>query len=161
MFELLLVTDNAANMIRAAETGKSPHVKCFAHTLNLAAQRALKLQTVSRLLGRVRRISAYFHRSTKAKHLFEENQRVVLKLTRPLNLITDVTLYFYLLRYFSCQQGEKPLNKEPRKGLFYNVKLNANRKIHIFTIISLKLMKVQNKVSQYLTLFSDIFYLLF
>ena len=87
---VVLVTDNAANMISAAEIGKFPHVKCFAHTLNLAAQRALKLPTVSRLLGRVRRISAYFHRSTKAKHLFEENQRVVLKLTSPLKLITDV-----------------------------------------------------------------------
>ncbi|CAM4635157.1 unnamed protein product [Leuciscus chuanchicus] len=87
---VVLVTDNAANMISAAEIGKFPHVKCFAHTLNLAAQRALKLPAVSRLLGRVRRISAYFHRSTKAKHLFEENQRVVLKLTSPLKLITDV-----------------------------------------------------------------------
>ena len=67
-------------------------------------------------------------------------------------------LFIFLYWYFSCQQGEKPLNKESRKGLFYNVKLNSNRKIHIFTIISLKLMKVQNKVSQYLTLFSDIFY---
>lgn len=87
---VVLVTDNAANMISAAEIGKFPHVKCFAHTLNLAAQRALKLLAVSRLLGRVRRISVYFHRSTKAKHLFEENQRVVLKLTSPLKVITDV-----------------------------------------------------------------------
>ncbi|XP_067285697.1 E3 SUMO-protein ligase ZBED1-like [Pseudorasbora parva] len=87
---VVLVTDNATNMISAAEIGKFPHVKCFAHTLNLAAQRALKLPAFSRLLGRVRRISAYFHRSTKAKHLFEENQRVVLKLTSPLKLITDV-----------------------------------------------------------------------
>ena len=87
---VVLVTDNAANMICAAEIGKFPHVKCFAHTLNLAAQRALKLPTVSRLLGRVRRVSAYFHRSTKAKHLFEENQKAVLKLTSPLKLITDV-----------------------------------------------------------------------
>ena len=86
----VLVTDNAANMISAAEIGKFPDVKCFAHTLNLAAQPALKLQTVSRLLSRVRRISAYFHRSTKAKHLFEENQRVVLKLSHPVKLITDV-----------------------------------------------------------------------
>ncbi|XP_051806493.1 E3 SUMO-protein ligase ZBED1-like [Acanthochromis polyacanthus] len=88
---VVLVTDNAANMLCAAEIGKFPHVKCFAHTLNLAAQRALKLPTVARLLGRVRRISAYFHRSTKALHLFEENQKVVLKLKTPLKLITDVS----------------------------------------------------------------------
>uniref|UniRef100_A0A3Q2TAZ2 BED-type domain-containing protein n=1 Tax=Fundulus heteroclitus TaxID=8078 RepID=A0A3Q2TAZ2_FUNHE len=65
---VVLVTDNATNMI----------------------YRELKLPTVSRLLGRVRRVAAYFHRSTKAKHLFEENQKVVLKLTSPLKLITDV-----------------------------------------------------------------------
>lgn len=82
---VVLVTDNAANMISAAEIGKFPHVKCFAHTLNLAAQRALKLPAVSRLLGRVRRISAYFHRSTKAKHL-------CLKKTRELFLNWQVHL---------------------------------------------------------------------
>ena len=85
---IVLVTDNAANMISAAEVGEFPHVKCFAHTLNLAAQRALKLPTVSRLVGRVRRISTFFHRSTKAKHLFEINQKL-LKLPRR-KLITDV-----------------------------------------------------------------------
>ncbi|XP_060780368.1 E3 SUMO-protein ligase ZBED1-like [Neoarius graeffei] len=88
---VVLVTDNAANMASAAEIGKFPHVRCFSHTLNLAAQRALKLPTVSRLLGRVRRISVYFHCSTKAKHLFEENQRAMLKLTCPLKLLTDVS----------------------------------------------------------------------
>ncbi|KAF3856034.1 hypothetical protein F7725_016757 [Dissostichus mawsoni] len=40
--DVVLVTDNASNMIAAAEFGKFPHVKCFAHTLNLASQRALK-----------------------------------------------------------------------------------------------------------------------
>nr|XP_061794906.1 E3 SUMO-protein ligase ZBED1-like [Nerophis lumbriciformis] len=88
---VVLVTDNAANMASAAAIGRFPHVKCFAHTLNLAAQRTLKLPTVSRLLSRVRRISAYFHRSPKAMHLFQENQRAILKLTSPLKLITDVS----------------------------------------------------------------------
>ncbi|KAF3835605.1 hypothetical protein F7725_028163, partial [Dissostichus mawsoni] len=40
--DVVLVTDNASNIITAAEFGKFPHVKCFAHTLNLASQRALK-----------------------------------------------------------------------------------------------------------------------
>ncbi|XP_065096446.2 E3 SUMO-protein ligase ZBED1-like [Paramisgurnus dabryanus] len=72
--DLVLVTDNASNMAVAAELCKFLHVKCYAHTLNLASQRALKLPTVSRLLGRVRRITTYFHRSTTAKHQFEEKQ---------------------------------------------------------------------------------------
>ncbi|CAM4549425.1 unnamed protein product [Leuciscus chuanchicus] len=42
-------------MAVAAELCNFLHVKCHAHTLNLASQQALKLPTVSRLLGRVRR----------------------------------------------------------------------------------------------------------
>ena len=47
-----LVTDNASNMTIASELAKLVHVKCFANSLNLAAQRALKVPTVARLLGR-------------------------------------------------------------------------------------------------------------
>nr|XP_054591578.1 E3 SUMO-protein ligase ZBED1-like [Nothobranchius furzeri] len=73
--DVVLVTDNASNMIRAAEVGKFPQVKCFTHTLNLAAQRALKLQTVSRLLGRICRVSTFFHHSTIANHQLQSNQK--------------------------------------------------------------------------------------
>ncbi|XP_048857122.1 E3 SUMO-protein ligase ZBED1-like isoform X2 [Brienomyrus brachyistius] len=72
---LVLVTDNASNMAIAAQLSKFPHVRCYAHTLNLASQRALKLPAVSRLLGRVRRIVTFFHRSTTAKHQLEEKQK--------------------------------------------------------------------------------------
>ena len=54
--DLVLVTDNAANMVVAAQLGGLLHVRCYAHTLNLACQRALKLPSVSRLLARIRRI---------------------------------------------------------------------------------------------------------
>lgn len=85
---VVLVTDNASNMIVAAQVGKFPHVKCFAHTLNLASQRALKVATLSRLLGRVRRISTFFHRSTRASHCLKEKQKCLgLKNHK---LITDV-----------------------------------------------------------------------
>ena len=40
---VVLVTDNASNMIVAAQVGHFPHVRCFAHTLNLASQRALNV----------------------------------------------------------------------------------------------------------------------
>ncbi|XP_040278276.1 E3 SUMO-protein ligase ZBED1-like [Bufo bufo] len=85
---VVLVTDNASNMIVAAQVGKFPHVKCFTHTLNLASQRALKVATLSRLLGRVRRISTFFHRSTRASHCLKEKQKCLgLKNHK---LITDV-----------------------------------------------------------------------
>ncbi|XP_052227776.1 E3 SUMO-protein ligase ZBED1-like [Dreissena polymorpha] len=62
-----LVSDNAANMtVAARELGSQPHIGCFAHTLNLGAQKALKITSVSRILGRVRKLVGYFHRSTTA-----------------------------------------------------------------------------------------------
>ncbi|KAJ8289366.1 hypothetical protein GJAV_G00000470 [Gymnothorax javanicus] len=79
--DIVLVTDNAANMVVAAELGHFVHLKCYAHALNLASQRVLKLPSVARLLGRVRRIAAFFHRSTIAKHQLEENQKL-LKIPR-------------------------------------------------------------------------------
>ena len=66
-----LVTDNAANMNVAAQHLQALHIGCFAHTLNLAAQKALKIDTVSRLLEKVRRIVGYFHRSTTAAALLK------------------------------------------------------------------------------------------
>ena len=56
-----LVSDNASNMtVAAAETKYSKHIKCLAHTLNLASQRALSVNQVSRLLGRVKNIVCFF-----------------------------------------------------------------------------------------------------
>lgn len=49
--------------------GNFLHVKCYAHTLNLASQKALKLPTVTRLLGRIRQITTFFHRCTTANQL--------------------------------------------------------------------------------------------
>lgn len=74
---VVLVTDNASNMIVAAQVAKFAHVRCFAHTLNLASQRALKVPTVARLLGRIRRISTFFHRSTTANHQLQVKQKLL------------------------------------------------------------------------------------
>lgn len=49
----VLVTDKVMNMATAAQLTGYLHVKCFAHTLKLASQCALKLPAVARLLGRV------------------------------------------------------------------------------------------------------------
>lgn len=77
--DLVLVTDNASNMNVAAALGNFLHVRCYAHTLNLACQRALKLPPVARLLGRVRWITAFFHRSTTASHVLEQKQALLGK----------------------------------------------------------------------------------
>ncbi|XP_050957167.1 E3 SUMO-protein ligase ZBED1-like [Labeo rohita] len=83
-----IVTDNAANMSVAAELAGMLHFRCFAHTLNLASQRALKLPAVARLLGRVRRISTFFKRSITASHVLRQKQKL-LELPEH-KLITDV-----------------------------------------------------------------------
>ncbi|KAL3881266.1 hypothetical protein ACJMK2_027722 [Sinanodonta woodiana] len=62
-----LVTDNASNMaVAASEAGCNPHTGCYAHTLNLAAHKGLKISDFSRLLGRIRRTVSFFHRSAVA-----------------------------------------------------------------------------------------------
>lgn len=74
--DLVIVTDNASNMIAAMQLDENlTQVSCFAHTLNLAAQRALKLNTVSRVLGRIRRITGYFHRSTTVCEALKVSQK--------------------------------------------------------------------------------------
>lgn len=69
-----IVTDNAPNMLRAVGLTETLHVGCFAHVLNLASQAALKVPAVSRLLGRLRLISAFFHLSTIASHELKNKQ---------------------------------------------------------------------------------------
>lgn len=72
-----IVTDNAANMIRAVEITGLTHVGCFAHIINLASQAGLKLPNVARLLGRVRHIAKFFHRSTTATRILKEKQKLL------------------------------------------------------------------------------------
>ena len=62
-----LVSDNASNMDKAGTLFNSEaHIKCYAHTLNLAAQKSLKVKQVSHILSRMRRIVGFFHRSSVA-----------------------------------------------------------------------------------------------
>lgn len=72
-----VVTDNAANMVRAVEILQLMHVGCFAHTLNLASQAGLKVPAVSRLLARVRRVATFFHRSTTATKILKDKQKML------------------------------------------------------------------------------------
>ncbi|KAL2079757.1 hypothetical protein ACEWY4_011180 [Coilia grayii] len=72
-----IVTDNAANMVRAVQLMGHFHMGCFAHLINLASQAGLKTPAVARLLGRVRRIVTFFHRSTSASRTLEQKQKLL------------------------------------------------------------------------------------
>lgn len=47
------------------------HLGCYAHTLNIATQKALKVKTINNMLAKVRRIVAFFHRSAVAANAFK------------------------------------------------------------------------------------------
>ncbi|XP_028254439.1 zinc finger BED domain-containing protein 1-like [Parambassis ranga] len=73
----VMVTDNAANMVHAVEIMGLTHVGCFAHIINLASQAGFKLPNIARLLGRVRHIAKFFHRSTTATRILKEKQKLL------------------------------------------------------------------------------------
>ena len=74
----MLVSDNAANMIKAGKLLQCHlHIGCFAHTINLAVQRALKVAEVGSILGRIRRLVSFFHRSTFAASLLKEQSQLL------------------------------------------------------------------------------------
>ncbi|XP_067679694.1 zinc finger BED domain-containing protein 4-like [Haliotis asinina] len=73
-----LTSDSAANMcVAAKQANMTPHIKCFAHVINLAAQQALKISEVQRLLGRVRRVVNYFHKSSTASQQLKAKQTLL------------------------------------------------------------------------------------
>ena len=59
-----MVTDNAANIQAAVRLAGFKHVSCFAHSLNLVVQNALK--TIDPLKVKVKHIVEYFHRSSRS-----------------------------------------------------------------------------------------------
>lgn len=80
-------TDNAHNIINAVSLCGWRHVGCFAHSLNLAVQTALK--SISETRDKVRGIVGHFKRSPQAAEKLRAMQEQ-LGLTPPLMLIQDV-----------------------------------------------------------------------
>ena len=69
-----VTTDNASNMVLAMKTLEWTRIPCFSHSLQLAAEDALKLSQVSRALARCRRLVSHFHHSAKSAYLLRQKQ---------------------------------------------------------------------------------------
>lgn len=86
-----VTTDNAQNLVNAIRITDvfGPHIGCFAHSLNLAVKKVVSLNSVSRLLGKVRKVVTFFRKSTTTHKVLADKQ---LMLNIPQHrLIHDVT----------------------------------------------------------------------
>ena len=81
-------TDNAKNIINAWKLMDKTTIGCIGHTLNLAARKALEINSVSQVVGRVKRLVSHFHYSTQSSNLLMAKQ-ALLKLPKR-KLIQDV-----------------------------------------------------------------------
>ncbi|XP_076040518.1 protein polybromo isoform X4 [Oratosquilla oratoria] len=65
-----IVTDNAPNIVKAVTDVKVNHITCFAHSLNLVVQNALKnTNDVKKIQEKVKAIVSFFHHSVKASDM--------------------------------------------------------------------------------------------
>lgn len=62
--KVVVSTDNAANITGAIDSSLMTHVRCFAHTINLAVLKFVKEIDIH--LARIRSIVNHFHRSPGA-----------------------------------------------------------------------------------------------
>ena len=117
------VSDNAANMLAAAkETYFDPHLGCFAHTLNLGIRKAMKIPSVSRLIGRIKRTVNFFHRSATATTLLSCKQQALELPKHKLKMDVETrwnSTYDMFVRYLEQQPAIHAvlLSKEIRKSV--------------------------------------------
>jgi len=87
-----ITTDNASNIVAAANLLRWRHLPCFAHTLNLIVRDSLQADSelVSRLQEKCKEITSAFRRSTKATEKLMSIQRQTHPETQHLRLKQDV-----------------------------------------------------------------------
>lgn len=104
---MAVVTDNGANMVKAVHqsVGKSHHIPCFAHTLNLVCMSSLNIPEASDLIAKCRNIVVWMKRHVKANdHLQQLQSSAGVPEGKMLKVILDVKTRwnstFYMLERF-------------------------------------------------------------
>lgn len=75
----ITVVDNTANMEVAIRQLQIRNLGCFAHALNLAAQKVYNIPAISKWLARMRDAIVWIKRLFIMKNIFEEKQRLLGK----------------------------------------------------------------------------------
>ncbi|KAI2666748.1 E3 SUMO-protein ligase ZBED1 [Labeo rohita] len=84
-----VTVDNAGNMDVAIKKLQILKIGCFAHTLNLAAQKIYKIACIDKWAARIRAVVVWFKRSSLSKTVLTEKQQLLGKPSTT-SLILDV-----------------------------------------------------------------------
>jgi hypothetical protein len=88
--QVVTVTDNAANEVKAFDILQWPRLSCLGHNINLAVKAGLKVSEVSKLIAKGSGLVSYFHRSPLATGVLLEKQKLLLdKQAKSYKLIGD------------------------------------------------------------------------
>lgn len=113
---MALTVDNAANMDMAVRQLQIIKLGCFAHTLDLGAQKVYTISTLSKWTGRIRDAVVWIKRSSIMTTVFKEKQRV---LGKKLNCSTSLfqhhsdrsnLIHIYFNRFFICFKPAWPFH---------------------------------------------------
>ena len=103
---ITVTTDNAANISAAMSKCSIRNIKCMAHTLNLATQKALQVTAVSKVCAKIRKVVSFFRRSTVGGNVLRKSsEQLGLSASRPVidvstrwNSTLDMLERYLLLR---------------------------------------------------------------
>jgi hypothetical protein len=118
-----VTTDNAANITAAMNIIGLTNIRCMAHTLNLACQKALKISAIDRILGKVRRVVSFFRRSTTANNMLQKTMtQMSMQVLKPIidvptrwNSSFDMLERFVKIRpamYITCTSNAQLRNQQ-------------------------------------------------